>query len=122
VAASRATPLRRVGPAVGEKRGFRTRDRYRRDADLEGESSFWHPTSSSIALVVSWIIFMSSEEPRKQPWSARLGRLVRLGRSPLVLGWKAASLTSGKYALAVRVPTSLTVALGCDEQVRAHRV
>jgi hypothetical protein len=77
---------------------------------------FWHPTSSSIALVASWIIFMSSEEPRKQPW------LARLGRSPLVLGWKAASLTSGKYALAVRVPTSLTVALGCDEQVRAHCV
>ncbi len=85
-------------------------------------SEFWHPTSSSIALVVSWIIFTSSEEPRKQPWSARLGRLARLGRSPLVLGWKVASLTSGEHALAVRVPTPLTVALGCDEQVRAHCV
>jgi hypothetical protein len=72
--------------------------------------------------VVSWLIFTSSEEPRKQPWLARLGRLARLGGSPLVLGWKAASLTSGEHALAVRVPTSLTVALGCDEQVRTHCV
>jgi prolyl-tRNA editing enzyme YbaK/EbsC (Cys-tRNA(Pro) deacylase) len=31
-------------------------------------------------------------------------------------------LTSGKHALAVRVPTSLTVALGCDEQVRTQCV
>jgi hypothetical protein len=61
-------------------------------------------------------------EPRKQPWLVRLGRLARLGRSPLVLSWKAASLTSGEHALAVRVPTSLTVALGCDEHVRAHCV
>src|SRR2546425_12571248 len=71
---------------------------------------------SSIARVSSWMVLPSLEEPRKQPW------LAGLGLSPFVVGWKSASFTSGEHALAVRVPTSLAVALGCDEHVRAHCV